>query len=85
MFLNVHTKVVIRREALRIKQQIKVTLTHKLKILLRYLVKFSAKAELFLMYFRRHNLWYLHHGIKIANEPKLDGDLSHLSVLFIIF
>ena len=79
MFLTVHTKVIIRREALRIK------LTHKLKILIRYLVKFYAKAELFLMYFWCHSLWYLHQVIKIANEPKLDGDLSHLSVLFIIF
>lgn len=51
MFFTVRTEVIIRREALIFKQQIKVTLTHKLKVLVRYVVKFSAKVELFLIYF----------------------------------
>ena len=51
IFFTVRTEVIIRREALMFKQQIKVTLTHKLKVLVRYVVKFSAKVELFLIYF----------------------------------
>ena len=49
MFLTVRTKVIIRHEALIFKPLIKITLTLKLKILVKNVAKLSAKTQLFLM------------------------------------
>ena len=48
MFLTTRRKVIARRKSLIFKQQIKVTLKLKLKILGRYVVKISAKVEHFI-------------------------------------